>query len=282
MLKPEGKSYTKNSVDNVIDNLDTGRISRRYQMKYGATIERSHAMYQAGNYRGQRLLTPADQMQAPDGTTSNLLSKRQAKELQKQAQSGKWEGLSWNDYAMKDVANGIAKNAGKAGIQDMLVGTGFELARQIFKDKEIDSEKLIETGLETGADFAVKVIVAGGLKVASEKGFIKFLPRDTPSDIITTIAFVTIENVKILNHVASGSLTPIEGFEKIGQVTTSSVCGLASATKGAAISAKILSCFGSIGTAVGGFIGGTISLYGRFRRCNRSRKRLSKSSQCYC
>ena len=35
VLKPYGKSYTKNSVDIVIDNLDTGKISRRYQAKYG-------------------------------------------------------------------------------------------------------------------------------------------------------------------------------------------------------------------------------------------------------
>ena len=244
VLKPEGKSYTKNSVDDVIDNLDTGRIARRYQIKYGSTIERSKAMYEAGNYRGQRLLTPADQMQAPDGTTSNLLSKQEAKELQAQAQGDKWEGLSWNDYAIKDVAMGIAKNAGKAGAQGLLVGAGFELARQVYSGKEIDGDELIETGLKTGADFGVKTAVAGGLKVASEKGLIACLPKGTPADVITTIAFTAVENVKVLSHVASGELTPIEGFEKFEQVTTSSVCGLASAAKGTAIGAEVLSCLG--------------------------------------
>ena len=258
VLKPEGKSYTKNSVDDVIDNLDTGRIARRYQIKYGSTIERSKAMYEAGNYRGQRLLTPADQMQAPDGTTSNLLSKQEAKELQAQTQGGKWEGLSWNDYAIKDVAMGIAKNAGKAGAQGLLVGAGFELARQVYSGKEIDGDELIETGLKTGADFGVKTAVAGGLKVASEKGLIACLPKGTPADVITTIAFTAVENVKVLSHVASGELTPIEGFEKIEQVTTSSVCGLASATKGTAIGAEVLSCLGPAGVAVGGFIGGAV------------------------
>ncbi|MBR1657645.1 MAG: hypothetical protein IJ697_04170 [Synergistaceae bacterium] len=258
VLKPNGKSYTKNSVDIVIDNLDTGRISRRYQAKYGATIERSRAMYKAGNYRGQRLLTHEERIVAPDGTTSNILSKQQAKELQEKAQSGEWQNLNWNEYAMKDIAAGIAKNVGIAGAQGLLIGTGFELARQIYGDKGIDSEKLIETGLETGADFAMKVAVAGGLKVASEKGFIKFIPKDTPTNVFTTIAFVTVENVKVLSHVAIGELTPIEGFEKIEQVATSSVCGLASAAKGATIGSKVLSCFGPAGAAIGGFAGGTI------------------------
>ena len=258
VLKPHGKSYTKNSVDIVIDNLDTGKISRRYQAKYGRDRATSQAMYDAGNYRGQRLLTPDDQIIAPDNTTSNILSKQQAKELQEKAQSGEWQNLNWNEYAMKDIAAGIAKNIGIAEAQGMLIGTGFELARQICNDENINTERVIESGLVTGADFGIKTAVAGGLKVASEKGFIKFLPKDTPTDVITTIAFVTVENVKVLSHVATGELTPIDGFEKIEQVTTSSVCGLASATQGAAIGAKVLACFGPTGAAVGGFVGGTV------------------------
>lgn len=59
---------------------------------------------------------------------------------------------------------GIAKNAGRAGAQGSLISTGFELARQVYSDKEVDGDKLIETGLATGSDFAVKNAVAGGLK----------------------------------------------------------------------------------------------------------------------
>ncbi|MBQ4468534.1 MAG: hypothetical protein II917_00125 [Synergistaceae bacterium] len=61
-----------------------------------------------------------------------------------------------------------------------------------------------------------------------------------------------------MGKVASGELTPLEGLEKIEQVTVSSVHGLTAAAKGAAIGAKALACLGPAGAAVGGFIGGTI------------------------
>ena len=260
VLKPEGKSYSKNSVDVVVDNLDTGRITRRYQVKYGKDAQHSRAMYDSGEYRGQRLLTPDDQINAPDGTTSNILTKQQAKELQAQAQSqnGKLEGFSWNDYAIKDVAKGIAKSAGQAGAMGFLTGAGFELAAQIYNGEDIDGEELIKTGLATGADFSIKGAVAGGLKVASEKGILSALPKGTPVDVFTTVAFVAVENVKVMGKVASGELTPLEGLEKIEQVTVSSVNGLTAAAKGAAIGAKALACLGPAGAAVGGFVGGTI------------------------
>ena len=215
-------------------------------------------MYNSGDYRGQRLLTPEDQMQAPDGTKSNILSKQQAKELQQQAQNGKWEGLGWNDYAMKDVAIGIAKNAGKAGATGFLIGAGFEVARQVYRGEEVDGAELIKTGLNTGTDFSIKSAVAGGLKIASEKGLIKIFPKGTPADVYTAIAFISIENIKVLSHVASGKLTEFEGFEKIELLTTSSLYGLTYAAKGAAIGSAVLSCLGPIGAVVGGFLGGTV------------------------
>lgn len=58
----------------------------------------------------------------------------------------------------------IVKNAGRAEAQGILISTGFELARQVYSDKEVDGDKLIETGLVAGADFTVKAAVAGGLK----------------------------------------------------------------------------------------------------------------------
>ena len=215
-------------------------------------------MYDAGNYRGQRLLTPDDQIIAPDGTASNILSKQQTKELQEKAQSGEWQNLNWNEYTMKDIATGIAKNISIAGAQGMLIGTGFELARQICNNKNINTEKIIESGLTTGADFGIKTAVAGSLKTASEKGTLSILPKGTSASACTAIAFTAVENIKVLGEVTSGNLTPFEGYEKIEQVTTSSVCGLASATKGAAIGAEVLSCLGPIGAAVGGFVGGTV------------------------
>ncbi len=269
VLKPEGTTYGENSVDIVIKDTTTGRIVRRYQSKYGETAVATKKLFDNGDYRGQRKLAPeeqvgklgenfTDRIEAPDGTTSVPLTKEKAVTLQEEAQSGKWNDLNWNDYQMKDIAVGIAKNTARAGAQGLLIGAGFELARQICSDEEIDGEKLVEVGLTSGVDFGVKTAVAGGLKTAAEKGVISILPKGISGNVCTGIAFTAIENVKVLGQVASGELTPHEGLEKAEQVTASCVCGLMTAAKGAAIGATVGTVLGPIGTAVGGFVGGTI------------------------
>lgn len=264
VLKPGDKGYTKNSVDVVLDNIKTGEKGiQRFQVKYGETAEATNKLYEHGNYQGQQKLVPADQVgkihgrhtgkiEAPDNVTSKSLTKQEAKELQQKAQSGKLEEHTWNDYAMKDVAAGIAKNAAKAGAMGMVIGAGFELGRQVLNDEEIDGEKLVEEGLKSGADFGVKAAVAGGLKVASEKGILAIIPKGTSSNVVTSIAFLAVENVKVLGEVASGELTPLEGFEKAERVTVSCVYGLAAA-------AAVCS-FLSLGPmTVAGFTVGTIA-----------------------
>ena len=122
VLEPNGTVYTKNSVDVVI--LDgNGKIVRRYQSKYCKDAKATQAAFEKGNYRGQRKLAPEGQaenlsakadvvIKAPDGTTSNALSKEQAKRLQDEAQSRKWNELNWNEYKVKDLTIGIGKQRG--------------------------------------------------------------------------------------------------------------------------------------------------------------------------
>ena len=61
-----------------------------------------------------------------------------------------------------------------------------------------------------------------------------------------------------LGKMATGELSLKEGVEKIEQTTVATVAGLCTMEEGTAIGAAVLSCFGPIGTAVGGFIGGTV------------------------
>ena len=110
----------------------------------------------------------------------------------------------------------------------------------------------------SGADFGVKTATAGALKAASEKGILKVIPKGTKGGTFANIAFVAIENVKVLGKVATGELTAKEGLDAMEQTTASCVAGIATSTKGAAIGATIGSVLGPVGTAVGGFIGGTI------------------------
>ena len=268
MLEPTGNGYAKNSVDIVIVD-ESGKVVRRYQSKYCKDAEATANAFEHGDYRGQQKLVPEGQKQdiakkvttvieAPDGTTSTPLSKERAKELQDEAQSGKWNDLNWNEYKTKDLAIGIGKQAGQAALMGAAIGVGFDVAQKVWNGEEIKGEELVETAIVSGADFGVKAAAAGALKVGVEKGIVKAIPKGTPAGTIANIAHVAIESVKIINKMATGELTAKEGFEKMEQTAVATVAGIATSTKGAAIGSVIGTVFGPVGVAVGGFVGGTI------------------------
>ncbi len=268
VLEPTGSGYAKNSVDIIIVD-ESGKVVRRYQSKYCKDAEATAKAFEHGDYRGQQKLVPEGQEQdiakkvttvieAPDGTTSKPLSKEQAKKLQNEAQSGKWNDLNWNEYRAKDLAIGIGKQAGQAALMGAAVGVGFDVAQKVWNGEEIKGEELVETAIVSGADFGVKAAAAGALKVGVEKGIITAIPKGTPAGTIANITHVAIENVKIIGKMATGELTVKEGFEKMEQTTVATVAGITASTKGAAIGATVGSVFGPVGTVVGGFIGGTV------------------------
>ena len=138
------------------------------------------------------------------------------------------------------------------------VGVGFDVAQKVWNGEEIKGEELVETAVVSGADFGVKAAAAGALKVGAEKGIIKVIPKGTPAGTIANIAYVAVENVKVVGKMATGELTVKEGIEKMEQTTVATVAGIAASTKGAAIGAAVGSVLGPVGKVVGGFIGGTI------------------------
>lgn len=268
VLEPNGKGYAKNSVDIVIVDAD-GKIVRRYQSKYYKDAKATQNSYNNGNYQGQQKLVPDDQLadinkkatnviEAPDGTTSKPLTKKDAEILRDEAQSGKWNDLNWNEYKTKDLAIGIGKQAGYAALQGAAIGAGMDVAQKLWNGEEIKGEEVVETALVTGADFGVKAAAAGALKVGVEKELIKVIPKGTPASTFANIAYVAVENVKVAGKVATGELTVKEGLEKMEQTTVSTVAGLVAMGEGTAIGAAVGSVFGPVGTVIGGFVGGTV------------------------
>lgn len=268
VLEPTGSGYAKNSVDIVIVD-GHGKIVKRYQAKYCKDAEATARAFEHGDYRGQQKLVPKGQEQdiakkvttvieAPDGTTSKPLSKKQAKKLQREAQSGKWNDLNWGEYKTKDLAIGIGKQAGQAALMGAAVGVGFDVAQKVWNGEEIDGGELVETAIVSGADFGVKAAAAGALKVGAEKGVISVIPKGTSAEVITNIVHVGIENVKIVGKMATGELTVKEGFEKMEQTTVATVAGIASSPEGAVIGTAVGAVLGPVGATVGYFIGTTV------------------------
>lgn len=268
VLEPNGEGYAKNSVDIVIVDGE-GKIVRRYQSKYYKDAKRTEQAFEHGDYRGQQKLVPKGQeskitkrattvLEAPDGTTSNSMTKTRAEQMRDEAQGGKWNDLNWNEYAMKDLAVGIGKQAGYAALQGAVIGVGFDMAQKLWNGEEIEAEEVVETAIVSGVDFGVKAATAGALKVGVEKEIIKVIPKGTPAGTIANIAYVAIENVKVFGKMATGELTMKEGLEKIEQTTVSTTAGLLTMGEGVAIGATIGTVLGPVGTAIGGFIGGTV------------------------
>lgn len=264
---PPGSAYGKNSVDIVIKD-QTGHEVRRYQAKYCKTADATNRALHAGNYRGQRKLVPADQkeyipnssdvIEAPDGTTSEPLTKRKAMKLRDSAQNQKWQNLTWNEYNMKDVAIGIGKQAGFSALQGAAAGTGIYVAQKIFNGEKINKDELIEYAIRSGADTGIKAAAASALKVGMEKNIISFIPKGTPVSVLANIANIAVENLKILSKIASGELSFKDGIDKMKQIAVSTAAGMAVSTEGAAIGAAIGTVFGPVGTFIGGCIGGAI------------------------
>lgn len=268
VLEPNGNGYAKNSVDIVIVDGE-GKVVRRYQSKYCKDAKATEQAFEHGDYRGQQKLVPEGQegdiakksttvLEAPDGTTSNPLTKSRAEQMRDEAQSGNWNDLNWNEYATKDLAIGIGKQAGYAALQGAAIGVGFDVTQKLWNGESIDADEVVETAIVSGADFGVKAAAAGALKVGVEKEIIKVIPKGTPAGTIANIAYVAIEDVKVLGKMATGELTMKEGIEKLEQTTVSTAAGLVAMGKGAAIGAAMGTVFGPVGTAVGGFIGGTV------------------------
>lgn len=268
VLEPTGTGYAKNSVDIVIVD-GAGKTVKRYQCKYCKDAASTAKAFEKGDYRGQQKLVPENQgdqipkrtsevLEAPDGTTSNPLSKEKAKSLQDQAQSGKWNDLNWNEYKLKDLAVGIGKQAGVAAVMGAAIGAGTNVVKKVWDGEEIDGREVVEDALKTGGDFGIKAAAAGALKVGVEKGVIKLIPKGTPAGTIANIVHIGIENAKIVGKVVTGELSIKEGYYQMEQVSVSTAAGLAAGAKGTSIGIAVGSVLGPVGAAVGGFVGGTV------------------------
>lgn len=269
VLKPEGTTFAKNSVDIVVKDSETGKIVQRYQSKYCKNPSATQAAINHGDYVGQQYLVPEGQAEdvhskatesivAPDGTSSNPLPKARAEQMRNEAQSGNWNDLNWNEYKVRDLGVGIGKQACIAGIQGAAVGAGLKIAQNLFENGSVDGDEVIETALRTGADVGVKTAAAGAMKVAVEKGVVDFIPKGTSAATFANIAFVAVEDAKILAKMADGELNLREGVDALECTTVSCAAGLAAGGEGAAIGATLGSVLGPVGTLAGSVVGSVV------------------------
>lgn len=286
VLRPKaGQTYGKNSFDAVIkSDFGNGKIMNQYQFKFGKDAEATIRMIERGNYNNQRIVVPADQVadvrkglaarnkysnktveafiggtESVPTKSNSLDTKLDVKQLQYEIQEkGVIPEQNWNDFNTKELALNVGREVAVSSVQAMAITTGFVMAEKAIKGEKIDADETIEIALRTGADTWVKEATAGALKVGVEKGVVRFIPAGTPAGTIAKMAYVAVEDIKILHKVAKGDMTVSEGLDSIARTTMSVAVGLGWATKGAAIGAAVLSFIPIAGPLVGGLVGGTI------------------------
>lgn len=279
-LVPQKGTFGKNSVDIRIFDKNTGQTVHRYQAKFFQNAEKSIKAIDPSRYGNQRGLVPkghadpnALKENLPKGSQKTVtdtiggtdkvdaeskpLSKRDAERYRDNAQkSGRVpDKISWNSYEIKQLTMDIGQQAAMAGVHAAALNTGMTLAVKTLQGEKIDGEEVVKAAITTGADAGVKAATAGALKVGIEKGLVPVLAKTTPISVITGIACVAIENIKVMKRFADGELTATQTLDYLGRNTVSVVGSLLAAGKGASVGAIIGSVLGPVGTAVGGFVG---------------------------
>lgn len=250
--------FTPNSVDVRATNLETGKY-QNYQLKFGKDAKATIELIERGNYDNQRIVVPSEQLTEVQahfkakgsdktitdhidawGAKGKKFTKEDVKNLQIAAQEdGIMPTLDYSHYQTRDLALSIGKNAGAMALQAAAITTGLNIAHKVFEGEEIDTDELVEIAIKSGADTSIKTVTAGTLQVAIRRGIIRFIPKATPAGVIANIACVGIENVKILNKIASGELSVTKGLDQMGRVSVSMAGGFWGMAKGGAI-AKLI------------------------------------------
>lgn len=271
-----GETYGKNSVDISVHN--NGHIVQNYQVKFGKTAEDTIRMLKNGNYNNQRIVVPQDQVEAvkkafPNKTVvstveyqsvvGDSLSKAQAKKLQQLAQTDPDAyAAAMKRISVKKSASFIAKGAIHSAAFGAILNAGMDVIGKKIRHEEIRAKDVLIAAVEGGADMGAKAAITSSIVMASAKGAIKFIPKGTPAGVIAGAVHIAVENAKILYKTAKGEYTPLEGLDKMGEVTTAGVGGLVSAAVGgkigATVGAAVGTLFGPVGTVIGGVVGGAI------------------------
>lgn len=269
VLNPEGGVYNKNSVDIQIKD-ENGKVVGRYQDKMGKDTKATEIYFKKGDYRGQKKIVPSDQVDQIEGAVDKVsydgvegkgLTKEEAKTLQEKVQSAGSDAIKtdWTELEIRELSLGIGKQAVFSGITSAGFAATFEIASSVIKGESIDGGEVIEKALKTGSDTGIKAAVTGAVKVASEKGILKLIPKGTPASTIANIVFVSIENLKIMMQILNGEISLKDGFEKMCETTTSIICGIVvggfGSGIGIVIGALVGTLLGPIGTAIGAGIG---------------------------
>ena len=271
-----------NSADLVIRDA-SGRLLQDVQVKSYADVEQAISNIRAHDYRaGTTLLVHEDQVEPVQrafphlrvtsrleagGVVSEMPSYGRLKTRQYAAQSREEARYyEWNDVNRISIAKGIGKQALiGAGIVAGMQGVRI-LARRVWNavvgrrnpPVSEDLKEFFESSLKSGGHVGARVAVSGAVVVVAKSGWLGAVLKGTPVGRIANLVYVGMENAKILYKFAQGEVSGVEAVDAMGNVSCSTLGGLAGAGLGMSKGATIGAGLGPIGAVVGGLVGGVI------------------------
>lgn len=262
VLQPaEGQTYGKNSVD--IQIKKDGKVIRRYQAKYGKDKNSTEKLFEKGDYRGQRKLVPdghevegkSTSIIEADGIRSKPLTKEEAKELQRKAQEeSSIVEKSWDDFDLHQLAKGVGRKAGYAGLLGATVGGISSVAQSVFNDEAVEADEVAVEMVRAGATASSTVAVSAGIKLMVEKEKLPIMSNT----MIAGSAINAVGAVSTAYKLAVGDIDKEEAIDEVLDRGCTTWCSAACAEYGAALGGTIGSSIPFVGTVVGGCIGGLV------------------------
>ncbi|AFJ46954.1 hypothetical protein [Shimwellia blattae] len=202
-----------------------------------------------------------------DGVKSTPLSKedavRQREDVHNKQQS---PNLDWG--AADTVV--IGKQIGKTALISAGLGVCFQGGRiavrrvwnRICGNENApvvdDLREFIDTSLKTAGSAMLTVAVSGGLMVASKKGFLGTLLKNSPAGRIALLGSAVIDNSRNIYDLALGNISQEEALDRVVSTTAVTITGIVMAETGVSVGATIGTLLGPVGTFVGGMVGGII------------------------
>ena len=269
-----------NSPDTQVIDTTSGEIVSQQQMKFCQTSGETVSDYKRGDYNGQTLIAPAEQVsqireQHPEIDVQDHIGPGKSstfahsKEMQRQVQEdGHVPQFSWKDADVAILSKHIVGKAVKAGVLSIGIQAAATLGRRMWnafvgkpnKAFEQDLTQLAEDAAKSGMAAGATTAVAGGLVVAARRSNLlgSALAKASPGTI-SALACMAVENVKILNKLGKGEITPSQALNQSGDNT----CALlGSLTMGADFAVKGTALLPGVGTVVGALVGGAIGHMG--------------------
>ncbi|MBR4903167.1 MAG: hypothetical protein IKZ53_00680 [Selenomonadaceae bacterium] len=261
------QSNAKNSVDVGIYDKTTNHLAGRYQLKFCADADKTIAAIKVGDYRGQQIIVPSEQLAEVqkafpnrkisdrieiDGVKSEPLTKEKIKSLQTKVQGDKeFSEVNWTAYDGRDLAIQLGKEVIFSSAAGAATGAGFYVAKKFLSGEEIKGDEVIVEALKSGADRGIKTAVSAALTVAAKSGAIPTLAK-VSARTISNIACKAVETIKIIGDFLSGEISGKEAVARLLWLAASSyVCELAISGLSASLLAAVPVICSPIGVAVG-------------------------------